>query len=77
VFVFAQGDGQDRASDFRNGQDKLDLSDYGFDGYHDFRSDAHVYAHGRSVIIDLGGGDKVTLDGIRLSQIDASDFIFA
>jgi uncharacterized surface protein with fasciclin (FAS1) repeats len=77
VFVFAHGGDKDRIEDFRNGQDKLDLSDFGFVNYHHFQSDAHVYAHGKSVIIDFGGGDKVTLDGMKVSQIDASDFILA
>ncbi len=76
VFLFAAGDDKDVIEDFRNGQDRIDLTAYGFDGYHDFRAKADVYAHEKSVIIDLGHGDKITLDGIKLSQIESSDFIF-
>jgi len=77
VFVFAPHSGKDSISKFTNGQDKVDLSAFGFEDYADFRSEAHVYAHGSSVIVQFEAGDQLTLAGIKMSQIDASDFVLS
>jgi serralysin len=76
TFVFADGYGVDKVLDFRNGQDKLDLSDFGFDGFSDMVDSVSISGHGNSVVLDFGNGDVVSLQGLKLSQIDASDFIF-
>ncbi len=75
VFVFESGYGRDFVSDFVNGQDKVDLTDYGFESYSEFRDEAHLSGSGNSVVINFEGGEQLTLKGIKLSQIDSSDFI--
>jgi serralysin len=77
VFEFTIDGGHDRISDFRNGQDKLDLTDQSYTSFAMLLAFADVTQHGAGTRIDFGGGNRIDLDGVRLSQIDASDFIFA
>lgn len=74
VFVFNQEDaGHDRIYSFRDGQDKIDLSGFGFESFADIED--HISGRGRKVEIDLGDVE-ITVYGIRPHQIDADDFIF-
>ncbi|MBT3371640.1 MAG: hypothetical protein HOA08_10925 [Rhodospirillaceae bacterium] len=73
LFVFADGGGDDSVTDFKNGKDLLDVSDYGladslgFDG---------ISAVGGDVVIDINGSDSITLIGVNLANIDDGDFLF-
>ncbi len=73
LFRFASGDGADTIADFTDGEDRIDLEAYdlvgGFAGLNASQS-------GQDVVIDLGGGDRITLTGVELSTLDASDFLF-
>lgn len=73
VFVFQQGGDIDTVRDFRNNQDVLDVSDYGFASAADVIALASQF--GNSVIIDLGNDDVIVLDQFRIAALDASDFI--
>ena len=73
VFVFAAGDGHDRITRFEKGEDKIDLSAFGFADF------ADIADH----IDHLANGAKIDLDGqlsIRLhfngAPLDEGDFIF-
>jgi uncharacterized surface protein with fasciclin (FAS1) repeats len=71
VFVFAPRGGNDVVIDFRNGQDRIDLSAFNLAGFHD------LHLTGGSVVTRLDLGDThVTILGLALNKADASDFIF-
>jgi Ca2+-binding RTX toxin-like protein len=73
TFVFGAGSGQDVIGDFAAGSDKLDLSAL-------FASFAEVQVNfvqnGANGAINLGGGNFVVLNGVDMSTLTATDFIF-
>ncbi len=75
-FVFATGFGADIVADFKANMDMIDLT--GLDSVASF---AELLAdfmrqEGRNVVIDAGAGDVLTLSNVRLSALDAADFLF-
>jgi uncharacterized surface protein with fasciclin (FAS1) repeats len=72
TFVFAAGDGRDVVGDFRNGQDRLDLSAYDFASFAALK--AHLTGNQFSTTF-TSGSDSITLVGLSLHRADASDFI--
>jgi Ca2+-binding RTX toxin-like protein len=78
TYIFDSRDGHDRIMDFTAGgtQDRLNLVDAAFN----FRNLADVLNRatdvGGNCVIQLGGGDSVTLVGVQESQLTAADFIF-
>ncbi|HEV7265534.1 MAG TPA: peroxidase family protein [Falsiroseomonas sp.] len=70
IFVMARGYGADRATDFKSGQDRLDLSDFGFDSI----ADVAVQQQGRNLVLDFGDGNSLTLESTR--RIAEADIIF-
>ena len=73
LFRFASGDGADTIADFADGEDRIDLSGHtGITGF----SDLAIRQSSGGVVIDLGGGDQITLSGVMVSALDASDFLF-
>ena len=75
AFVVKAGHGDDRITDFTDGEDAIDLS--AFTGINGF-GDLTATQQGDDVQIDLTthGGGTITLDGFSLDDLDASDFIF-
>jgi Ca2+-binding RTX toxin-like protein len=76
VFVFEGACGQDTVMDFKDRDDRLDLSDYGFATFDAVR--ARTVATDRTtLVIDVGpaGGDAVTVRGLTLANFDASDVV--
>ena len=73
LFRFASGDGADTIADFADGEDRIDLS--GHTGITSFSGLTITQSSG-GVVIDLGGGDQITLSGATVSALDASDFLF-
>ncbi len=73
MFRFASGDGADTIADFTDGEDRIDLEAYdlagGFAGL-------NLRQSGQDVVVELGGGDRITLTGVGLSTLDATDFLF-
>jgi len=74
-FVFDLGTGQDMVSDFASGTDKLDLSAFGFADFTAVQAATHDV--GGNAVIDLGGGDSVTLTGVTSSQLQSGDVILS
>ena len=80
--VLAGGD-RDCIVDFEDGRDVIDLRGHGgIDGFAELRAEA--VANSSAVTIDLGaaagqagGEDMVTVAGVVLAQLSASDFLFA
>ncbi len=72
VFVFGPGSGSDNITDFGVG-DRLDLSHYLFADFSQVQ--ATIQEINGDVMLDLGNGDMITLNGIRPAELDASDVL--
>ena len=75
-FTFVKGDnGTDTITDFVNTEDRIDLS--GFAGLS--FSDLVISGGEDNSMIDLSahGGGRVVLQGVDVTDLDASDFLFA
>ena len=78
TFVFADGHGDDVITDFEatNPFEKIDLSAVtAIDDFDDLVAD-HMSQVGPDVLIETGGGDRITLIGVSVGDLDASDFLF-
>jgi Ca2+-binding RTX toxin-like protein len=80
TFIFVGRDGDDVILDFTNGQDWIDISAFGITAaeYATVVAPA-MFTNGDSVYLDLGtlgGYGSVIIQGVTLSDMDASDFIF-
>lgn len=74
TFLFAAGSGQDTVGDFVSGSDKLDLSAFGFADFAAVQAATTDNGSGYAVI-DLGGGNSVTLFGVAEAQLQSGDVI--
>jgi Ca2+-binding RTX toxin-like protein len=72
VFVFERGTGGDVIGDFVRGQDRIDLSAFGFTFA---QLQANFVQNGNTGAINLGNGDLVVLNGVTMSSLTAADFI--
>lgn len=73
-FVFTAGTGGDVIGDFTRGQDRIDVSAFGFSFAQllpNFIQNGNVGA------INLGNGDFIVLHNVTMSTLTAADFIFA
>ena len=73
LFRFDSGDGADTITDFTDGEDRIDLR--GHTGVTSF-GDLTITQPSGDAVIDLGGGDHITLTGVRAGVLDGSDFLF-
>lgn len=74
LFSFETGSGQDTINNYVVGRDLIDLSGYGLSGTGDFGS---FTFNGFATVIDLGGGDGITVNGVDLVSADpAQVFVF-
>ena len=77
-FLFANGVGDDRITDFAAGAgsaDWIDLSGNSLlNGFADVLS--HAVQSGLDTLIDLGGGDLLTLAGVTRTALHQDDFVF-
>ena len=69
VFVLGAGSGADVVTDFVNGLDKIDVADFAVP----FSAIVRTAVTG-GVRVSIGG-DSLTLNGVALADLDASDFI--
>ena len=80
TFVFRDGDDILTIRDFdaRDGGEKIDLRGVAaIEGINDITgTDAAAFQAGADVIIDWGLGEFIVLENVRLSDLDASDFLF-
>jgi Ca2+-binding RTX toxin-like protein len=73
TFVFNAGDGQDVIGDFHHGEDKIQFNGI----FADFAAaQANFVQFGGDGAIDLGGGNFLVLQGVTMSTLTATDFIF-
>lgn len=79
IFLFATGDGHDEITDFDakgRKHDILDLSDLtSITSFKDLIRN-HVERQGKDVVIDGLNGDEILLKHVKLSDLDAGDFLF-
>jgi hypothetical protein len=78
-FVFKTGHGKDTITDFDalgSDHDIIDLTDVkSITSFGDLKAN-HMEKAGSAVVIDAGHGDTITLEDVRLKNLDAGDFLF-
>ena len=73
IFVFKANSGQDTITDWQDGIDVIDVSSLGTNWTTISEGLSQV---GNDAIIDLGGGNTITLKNVALGAIDQGDFQF-
>ena len=77
TFVFKAGDGHDTITDFTAGgtDDQINLthSAHLFTSFNDVMQHAHQVGH--DTLIDLGGGNDVTLKDVNVHALTSHDFV--
>jgi len=73
IFTFDVGDGHDTVSDFQDGTDLLDFTDFNFASANEARQLATN--QGGDVLFDFGGGDTLLVENITKAQLTGADFI--
>ena len=75
TFVFHFDDGDDTISDFTDGEDRIDLSEFDLSGF----AALNISTDPAGVMIDLSaeGGGTILLENFDMSDLDAGDFLFA
>jgi serralysin len=76
IFVFAEGNDRDLIIDFKNGTDKVDVSEFDFDNIAELRDGATFSRQGTWTIVDFDNGDRIEIQGVPISHLGANDFIF-
>jgi len=78
TFVFADGHGDDVITDFEatNPFEKIDLSAVTTIVDFDDLLSNHIAQVGSDVVIETGGGNRITALDVALGDLDAGDFIF-
>ncbi|PZU25062.1 MAG: hypothetical protein DI589_02415 [Shinella sp.] len=81
TFVFYTYDGKDTVTDFQATGSQFDLLQIssrttGIDSFAEIMDGGLAYQSGSDVLLNLGKGDLVTLKGVDLSDLSASNFLF-
>lgn len=78
IFVFSGSFDHDLISDFDvfNGTEAIDLTDVNnITSFNDLMSN-HLTQSGANAVINAGAGNTITLEGVNMADLTASDFIF-
>lgn len=70
-FIFNRQGGADRVTDFQDGVDKLDFTNFNLTPQEVID---HAAQDGADVLITLDTGETVRLEGFAIGQLDSSDF---
>jgi len=74
IFFFEQNSGFDTIADFGNGNDRIDVSEFGITSF----DDLNLVDQGSSVAVYLDANTSAELLGVsNVNELSASDFIFA
>jgi len=74
IFHFVKGDGHDTITDFLQGTDKVDVSEWtGMNSLADIKS--HAHNDGSNVVIEFGA-DSLQIDNIHKADLAMADFVF-
>ncbi|MFC3127704.1 glycosyl hydrolase [Pseudoroseomonas globiformis] len=71
TFVVEKGSGHNTITDFTSGQDKIRLDGFIFESFAALK--AAGIQSGSNTVLDLGGGQKLTLQNFKLSALTAGD----
>lgn len=74
TFVARRG-GNTVVTDFKNGSDVLDLTNFGITDLDSARANSTISQRGRRVRMSFDDGEVVIIHGLRHSQLDDSDFV--
>lgn len=74
TFIFSPGFDLDIVFDYADGEDKLDVSAFGFASFEDDIAPTLRTINGKA-ILDLAPGDRIVLSGVATNLLDASDFV--
>ena len=72
-FIFNREGGDDTVTDFTDGEDRLDFTNFKFASVNALLDRADQV--GDDVVFDLNNGVTVTLEDVRLSSLDRGDFL--
>ncbi|MCC0020394.1 MAG: PD40 domain-containing protein [Nitratireductor sp.] len=75
IFEFSGTVGNDTILDFTDGQDRLDLSAYGYTSLADLQNASAISEVNGNTVIDLGADGSVTLNGLALSDFGGADLV--
>lgn len=75
TFLFGKAYGHDTITDFQSGEDHINL--HGIGGISSFAEvQSHASQDGADVVLDLGGGDVLTIAHTDLADLKIGDFLF-
>jgi Ca2+-binding RTX toxin-like protein len=74
IFNFGTGDDSDRVMDFENGKDRIDVS--GWDNIDDFTDIKAIATVSGDDLVFAFGNEDITIRNMKMSELDAGDFIF-
>ena len=74
TFVFSDGNGEDRITDFRDNRDLIDLQSFDLSGFADLV--VTQVADGVRVDLEEHGGGAILLEDFDIGRLDTSDFLF-
>jgi Ca2+-binding RTX toxin-like protein len=72
LFEFDRGDGRDTITDFRNGEDRIEIDDLNGAAIQSLINGARQV--GNDVVITISSGSSITLQNFQLADLDLSDF---
>jgi Ca2+-binding RTX toxin-like protein len=72
-FIFNRQGGDDTVTDFTDGEDRLDVTNFNFASADDLLDQADQV--GANVVFTLAAGVTVTLEDVQLSSLDQGDFL--
>jgi Ca2+-binding RTX toxin-like protein len=73
TFEFEGGAGHDTIGDFQRREDVIDFTAFAFTSFAEVLAAATFDRSKNATVIELGGGDRVELSGVRLSDLSASN----
>ncbi|MGV3553137.1 hypothetical protein [Rhizobium sp.] len=74
IFVFAHYSGADTITDFKQGEDRIEIS--GFDWITKFQH-LSFEQDGKDVVMQLSLGDTLTIENAKVKDFDKGDFLFS
>jgi len=71
-FTFDLQGGTDTVTDYTDGADRLDFTNFGLSGFDAIQS--HIQQVGADTVITMDGGEVIILQNVLASVLDAGDF---
>ena len=79
TFFFKRVTGEDRITDFQDGLDRIDLTDFDLQNFNALQGSGALSNDFNGVRIDLAainGSGAILIDGIQVGDLSAADFVF-